>query len=95
MYGITWYDIVSYAEAWYFIVWYRYGFIWYGKVWHVIDGMIGFGFVSCLLSYGAVWQNILHTTVCLSRADFHFFHRRGGKILGGVQVICNMPFLML
>ena len=21
--------------------------------------------------------------------------RRGGKILGGVQVICNMPFLML
>ena len=36
---------------------------------------------------------------CLSgycpRTDFHFFHRRGGKILGGVQVICNMPFLML
>ena len=23
-----------------------------------------------------------------------FFHRRGGKILGGVQA-CNMPFLML
>ena len=30
-----------------------------------------------------------------TRADFHFFHRRGGKVLGGVQVICNMPFLML
>ena len=30
-----------------------------------------------------------------SRADFHFFHRRGGIIVGGVQVICNMPFLML
>ena len=30
-----------------------------------------------------------------ARADFHFFHRRGGKILGGVQVICNMPFLIL
>ena len=29
------------------------------------------------------------------RADFQFFHRRGGKILGEVQVICNMPFLML
>ena len=29
------------------------------------------------------------------RADFHFFHRRGGKILGRVQVICHMPFLML
>ena len=26
---------------------------------------------------------------------FFFFHRRGGKILGGVQVICNMQFLML
>ena len=26
---------------------------------------------------------------------FHFFHMRGGRILGGVQVICNMPFLML
>ena len=32
---------------------------------------------------------------CKARADFHFFHRRGGKILGGVQVICNMPFLIL
>ena len=29
------------------------------------------------------------------RADFHFFHKRGGKILGGVQVICNILFLML
>ena len=28
-------------------------------------------------------------------AGFHFFHRRDGKILGGVQVICNMTFLML
>ena len=27
--------------------------------------------------------------------DFHFFHRKGGKILGGVQVRRNMPFLML
>ena len=27
--------------------------------------------------------------------DFHFFHRSGEKILGGVHVICNMPFLML
>ena len=27
--------------------------------------------------------------------DFHFFHRRGGKISGGVQVTCSMPFLML
>ena len=26
---------------------------------------------------------------------FNFFHRRGGKSLGGVQVICIMPFLML
>ena len=24
---------------------------------------------------------------CSTRADFHFFHRRGGKILGGVQVM--------
>ena len=32
---------------------------------------------------------------CLPRVDFHFFHRRGGKILGGVQVICNMTLLML
>ena len=31
----------------------------------------------------------------MPRAGFHFFHRRGGKILGGVQVICNMTFLML
>ena len=31
----------------------------------------------------------------MARADFHFFHRRGRKILGGVQVICNMPSLML
>ena len=30
-----------------------------------------------------------------ARADFHFFHWRGGIIFGGVQVICNMPFLML
>ena len=29
------------------------------------------------------------------QVDFHFFHKRGGKILGGVQVICNMPFLLL
>ena len=29
------------------------------------------------------------------RVDFHFFCRRVGKILGGVQNICNMPFLML
>ena len=29
------------------------------------------------------------------KGGFSFFHRRGGKILGGVQVICNMPFLML
>ena len=28
-------------------------------------------------------------------ADFHFSHRRGGKILGGMHVICNMPFVML
>ena len=27
--------------------------------------------------------------------DFRFFYRKGGKILGGVQVRCNMPFLML
>ena len=36
--------------------------------------------------------------ICLksnTRTDFVFFCRRGGKILGGVQVICNMPFLML
>ena len=33
--------------------------------------------------------------IFFARADFHFFHRRGGKILGGVQLICNMPFLML
>ena len=25
---------------------------------------------------------------------FIFFHRRGGKILGGVHVICNMLFSM-
>ena len=31
----------------------------------------------------------------LFKGGFSFFHRRGGKILGGVQVICNMPFLML
>ena len=31
----------------------------------------------------------------VARADFHFFHRRGGKNLGEVQVICNIPFLML
>ena len=24
-----------------------------------------------------------------------FFSQEGGKTLGGVQVICNMPFLML
>ena len=47
---------------------------------------------SCL----AVFQPISGCVcVACSRADFHFFHRRGGKILGGVQVICNMPFLML
>ena len=28
-------------------------------------------------------------------ADFHFFNRRDGEILGGVHVICNLPFLML
>ena len=33
--------------------------------------------------------------LAVSKADFHFFHRRGGKILGGVQVIWNMTFLML
>ena len=38
---------------------------------------------------------IPNISVMSTRADFHFFHRRGGKILGGVQVICNMPFLML
>ena len=26
--------------------------------------------------------------------DFHSFHRKGGKILVVLQVICNMPFLM-
>ena len=29
------------------------------------------------------------------KGEFSFFHRRGGKNLGRVQVICNMPFLML
>ena len=38
---------------------------------------------------------MLHIAYYRARADFNFFHRRGGKILGGVQVICNMPFLML
>ena len=50
---------------------------------------------------------IPNISVTSTRADFHFFfNRRGGKILGGVQalsysiaqwvqVICNMPFLML
>ena len=30
-----------------------------------------------------------------TNGGFSFFYRRGGKILGGVQVICNMSFLML
>ena len=38
---------------------------------------------------------MLHIAYYRATADFHFFHRRGGEILGGVQVICNMPFLML
>ena len=29
------------------------------------------------------------------KGGFSFFLRRGGNILGGVQVIYNMPFLML
>ena len=39
---------------------------------------------------GSVFPMVFH-----SKADFHFFPRRGGKIFGGVQVICNEPFLML
>ena len=31
----------------------------------------------------------------LSKDGFSFFSQEGWKILGGVQVICNMPFLML
>ena len=27
----------------------------------------------------------------MARADFNIFSQEGGKILGGVQVICNMP----
>ena len=38
-----------------------------------------------------VWVNI---STLQARVDFHFLHRRGGKIWGGVQVICNMLFLL-
>ena len=31
----------------------------------------------------------------MCKGRFLFFHRRGRKILGRVQVMCNMPFLML
>ena len=41
------------------------------------------------------WLHKLMKIKCTSREDFHFFHRGGAKILGRVQVICNMPFLML
>ena len=64
----------------------------------VIKSISGCVRIAC---YGLMITSLLQVVkgamqvVFTTRADFHFFHRRGGKILGGVQVICNIPFLML